>query len=101
VINLQRLLEDVKNEKALIVDVREEEEWDQEHLTAAKLFPFSHLEEGSIPKEVPLDTPIYLHCRSGHRAKLAVSLLKKAHFTDVHAIEQSFEELKSAHFEII
>jgi len=56
--------------KAVLVDVREKEEWDIAHVKGATLIPGSTVK--ADPKKaaeaLPKDKPIYVHCQVGGRA---------------------------------
>jgi rhodanese-related sulfurtransferase len=95
-------LETVKNhlelKKAILVDVREKDEWDEGHLKRARLIPLSKIQEGLKPDALPKDKIIYLHCRSGGRSLIAQELLKKEGY-DVRSLKQGYEELLKAGFE--
>jgi rhodanese-related sulfurtransferase len=54
---------------ALLVDVREPEEWQQGHAPKAKLIPLGSL--GNRLDEVPRDREVLLVCRSGNRSGTA------------------------------
>ena len=98
----QDTLEMVKNnlelKKAILLDVREQEEWDEGHLAPARLVPLSKVQEGLKPDALPRDKIIYLHCRSGGRALTAQELLKKEGY-DVRALKQGYRDLLKAGFE--
>ena len=91
--------------EAVLLDVREQGEWNQGHLEAALLVPLSWLKaeaKGELFKEhvgekVPADKVVYLHCRSGGRVIPAAGLLKKAGY-DVRPLKWGFEELRDAGF---
>ena len=84
--------------KAVLVDVREEEEWDEGRLAPARLVPLSKIREGLKPDALPRDKIIYLHCRSGGRSLIAQELLKKVGY-DVRALKQGYRDLLKAGFE--
>lgn len=64
-----------------ILDVRTFEEWNSGHIPEAHHIELSCLE--STFHELPQNQFITLVCRSGHRASLAASLLKKKGFSSV------------------
>ena len=57
--------------KAVLIDVREQSEWDDGHLKDAKLLPLSSLKDGALPKGLelllPKDKAVYLHCAAGRK----------------------------------
>jgi rhodanese-related sulfurtransferase len=66
---------------ALVIDVREQAEWDEFHMPDATLIPLGTL-DGKVA-ELPKDEPIVLVCRSGSRSATARDRLLKAGFTNV------------------
>ena len=99
-------LDDVKKNvaagKAVIVDVREKNEWDAGHLKDAKFIPQSKLkveaELAALLKELPKDKVIYTHCRAGGRALTCGEILKKQGY-DVRPLKPGYEDLIKAGFE--
>lgn len=59
----------VRGGKAVLLDVREKDEWDDGHLKDAKLLPLSTLKGGAkaedVAKVAPKDAIVYLHRESG------------------------------------
>lgn len=80
--------------KAVLVDVREQGEWEIAHLKDARLIPLSALtKDGAvIPADLPKDKPIYLHCRSGARSLKAAEVLKPLGY-DVRPLKAGYGEL--------
>jgi rhodanese-related sulfurtransferase len=95
--DLRLLLEEIKNNQAWLIDVRELDEWNQEHCTNAHSLPLSGLLEGKIPSDLPKEIPIYLHCRKGKRAQRAAEILK-IHYPLATPLKEGFEDLKDASF---
>ncbi|MHB8145670.1 MAG: rhodanese-like domain-containing protein [Vulcanimicrobiaceae bacterium] len=61
---------------ALLLDVREIDEWNEAHVRGAVLIPL-----GELPKrlhEIPTGREIICMCRSGRRSEKACSLIEKA-----------------------
>ena len=72
---------------ALLLDVREPEEYSAVHAPNAKLIPLGELESRLQEIASYKDKPIVVMCRSGHRSSRAVSLLKEAGYTQVSNIK--------------
>jgi rhodanese-related sulfurtransferase len=91
----------VAEQKAVIIDVREPDEWAESHLSGARLVPLSHLKAGVAPADLarvlPQDKIIYCHCLAGGRCLLAADILKPLGY-DVRPLGQSYEELVAAGF---
>ncbi len=77
VLELSEILE--KNPAAVLLDVREQEEFDEVNLSG-KLIPLSEFQ--ARWQEVPRDVPVYIYCRSGRRSRTALEFLKKNGFTN-------------------
>ncbi len=91
----------VAEQKAVLVDVREKEEWEDGHLRDARLLPLSALEQGvrkeDLAKVLPKDKVIYLHCAAGGRCVQAAAILKKQGY-DVRPLKPGFDALLDAGF---
>ena len=61
---------------ALLVDVREADEWAAGHAAGARHIPLGQLLARQV--DLPRDREILLICRSGRRSTQAVDVLKKA-----------------------
>lgn len=92
----------VTEKKAVLIDVREEKEWMQGHLKAAKLLPLSHLERGvskeTLKEFLPKDKIVYLHCASGARCIEAAELLTDLGF-EVRPLKPGYDAFIEAGFE--
>jgi phage shock protein E len=100
--SLDTVKENLKAGKAVLLDVREQKEWDAGHLKAARLVPQSKLKmESSLDdllKTLPKDKVIYTHCRGGNRALACGEILKKYGF-DVRPLKAGYQDLVEAGFE--
>jgi phage shock protein E len=85
---------------AVLVDVREQDEWDRGHLKSASLLPLSLLkkEGAEIPATLPKGKPIYLHCKSGGRCLKAAEILKAKGY-DVRPLAAGYNQLVTDGFE--
>ena len=87
--------------KAVLLDVREKDEWDAGHLKDARLLPLSTLKGGAkaedVAKVAPKDKIVYCHCGSGVRCLKAADELKKLGY-DVRPLKPGYKELLKAGF---
>jgi rhodanese-related sulfurtransferase len=72
----------VNHHDGLVVDVREDREWQQGHVRDAKHIPVGQI--GQRSGELPSDRPLVVMCRSGSRSATAAARLKKAGFEQVY-----------------
>jgi len=81
---------------ALLIDVREEEDFRVEHARQA-----IHLSRGMIETEIEEiadnpNTPIICYCGGGSRSALVVENLQRMGYTDVRSLTGGFRAYKSA-----
>ena len=100
--DVKRLLAD---KTAMLIDVREQGEWDAGHLAAAKLLSLSTLRDESAEKlpdtvsdVLPHDKIIYCHCRSGGRVLAATPILERLGY-DIRPLKSGFDALVEAGFD--
>jgi rhodanese-related sulfurtransferase len=98
---LETVQERVEKGEAVLVDVREKNEWDKGHLEAAQLLPLSLLEAGLTPEQLgkvlPADKVIYCHCAVGGRCLLAERILRPLGY-DVRPLKSGFQDLSKYGF---
>ena len=82
---LKCFMEDMKDGKAVLLDVRTEEEWGAGHAENAIHFELARLEAGELP-EIPKDKPICVYCAAGGRAEAARGILVSKGFSNVKNI---------------
>lgn len=78
---ITKIVNNIQN-GALLVDVRTDGEYATEHAENATNLPHDQILAGKYPVE-DKNTKIYLYCRSGKRAGLALDALKVAGYKDV------------------
>src|SRR5713101_1589614 len=84
-----------KSGDAVIVDVREKDEWEEEHIPDA-----IHLSRGTIELEVEekvpdLNTTVICHCGGGGRSALAAASLQKMGYKNVRSMAGGFKAWKT------
>ena len=82
--------------EAVIVDVREKDEWDEEHIPNA-----THLSRGTIELDIEEQVPdtnamIICHCGGGGRSALAAESLQKMGYKNVRSMAGGFKAWKAA-----
>lgn len=68
--------------KAVLIDVREVNEWDAENIPGATLAPLSQFGNAQLPAEK--DKIAIFHCRSGRRTEDYFPLFVQTGFADVY-----------------
>jgi adenylyltransferase/sulfurtransferase len=74
-----------RNEKFVLIDVREPYEWDVARIPGAKLIPLGEL--ASRMSELDSADEIVIHCKVGGRSAKAVRELQKAGFSKLLNVE--------------
>jgi putative heme-binding domain-containing protein len=91
----------VEEKSAVLVDVREQSEWDAGHLSDAQSLPLSKFKEATSVAELlgplPKDKPIYLHCKSGGRVLMCAEILEGKGY-DIRPLKAGYEKLVESGF---
>ena len=87
-----------RGETFLLLDVREESEYANDHLPGA-----IHLGKGVIERDIEervpeLDTPLVLYCGGGYRSALAADNLQKMGYTNVLSMDGGIRGWREKHF---
>lgn len=77
-------------ERSAILDVREVEEFQQSALEHAENLPLSTIIDGKLPLE---DKEYIIHCRSGYRSLIALSLLKLLGWCKLIHLDGGYQQL--------
>jgi glyoxylase-like metal-dependent hydrolase (beta-lactamase superfamily II) len=80
-----------------ILDVRDQNEWEEGHITGAVHIPYYFLEQRL--QELDLTQPLAAICASGQRSSIACSLLQKHGFTQLFNVVGGMDAWEQAGFE--
>mmetsp|Transcript_14976 Transcript_14976/g.22544 ORF Transcript_14976/g.22544 Transcript_14976/m.22544 type:complete len:141 (-) Transcript_14976:141-563(-) len=85
---------------AILLDVREPNEWAQSHFSKAVLVPYhSQLADGIIPKAlIQSEKTLVIHCAHGIRSQYAARLLADQGLSTI-CLYESFDELCALEFD--
>ena len=67
----------------IILDVREQDEYDAGHIPGAILIPYTQIEEKADEMLPDKDQLILVYCRSGRRSKIAAEALVELGYTNI------------------
>ena len=83
-ISQEEAKEMMDTQDVLILDVREQDEYDSGHIPGAVLLPVGIITEDSAAEVIPgKDTTVLVYCRSGNRSKTAAQALAELGYTDI------------------
>jgi rhodanese-related sulfurtransferase len=89
------------DQKSVLVDCREADEWKDGHVAGAISLPLSSLERGVPPDQLarilPKDKIVYVHCLAGGRCLAAAKILARAGY-DVRPLKPGYPDLNRAGF---
>lgn len=77
----------INHQDALVLDVREANEFAAGHIANARHIPLSQLSDNLKPLEKHKDKAIVVNCRSGARSAMACGTLRKHGFTQVYNLK--------------
>jgi rhodanese-related sulfurtransferase len=88
------------NNDAILIDVREDNEWDAAHAAGA-----IHLGKGIIERDIERTVPdqnteLILYCGGGYRSALATDALQKMGYTNVFSMDGGWRAWQEAGAEI-
>ena len=72
-------------QEVIILDVREQDEYDSGHIPGAVLLPVGSIDEDTAAEVIPeTDSTVLVYCRSGNRSKTASSTLADLGYTNIY-----------------
>ena len=73
------------SQEVIILDVREQGEYDSGHIPGAVLLPVGTIDETTAAEVIPeKDSTVLVYCRSGNRSKTASSTLAELGYTNIY-----------------
>ena len=71
--------------QVVVLDVREQDEYDGGHIPGAVLLPVGSIDEDTAAEVIPeKDSTVLVYCRSGNRSKTASSALAELGYTNIY-----------------
>ena len=84
-ISQEEAKEMMDTQEVIILDVREQDEYDSGHIPGAVLLPVGTIEEETAAEVIPeKDSTVLVYCRSGNRSKTASSALAELGYTNIY-----------------
>ena len=72
-------------QEVIILDVREQDEYDSDHIPDAVLLPVGTIDENTAAEVIPeKDSTVLVYCRSGNRSKTASETLVGLGYTNIY-----------------
>jgi rhodanese-related sulfurtransferase len=92
----RRILGAFEGNEAILLDVREDKEWEQGHAQGAE-----HLGKGIIERDIESQVPdketqIILYCGGGYRSALAADVLQQMGYTNVFSMAGGWKAWQEA-----
>ena len=83
-ISQEKAKEMMDSQEVIILDVREQDEYDGGHIPGAVLLPVGTIDETTAAEVIPeKDSTVLVYCRSGNRSKTASSTLADLGYTNI------------------
>ena len=77
----------VESQEVIILDVREQDEYDSGHIPGAVLLPVGTIDDTTAAQVIPeKDSTVLVYCRSGNRSKTASAALADLGYTNIYEL---------------
>ena len=83
--------EDIKGNEPHILDVRNDNEWNNGHLSQAVHVPHGKLLETDLPFNK--NDVIYVHCQSGIRSSIAIGILEHKGYHNIINVKEGYKDI--------
>lgn len=87
-------------QNAIIIDVRENDEWNAGHIAGAIHIPLGEIENRATELAKYQHQPVITQCRSGARSAKAATILSNTGFTHLHNLEGGLNAWQKAELPI-
>lgn len=75
----------IDTQVVIILDVREQDEYDSGHIPGAVLLPVATISEDTASSVIPkVDSVVLVYCRSGNRSKTASAAFAELGYTNIY-----------------
>jgi hydroxyacylglutathione hydrolase len=99
VLSVNTLKDMLEQNKIILIDVREEREWEEEHIKGSLNIYVGHLKQDV--DRLPKDKPIATTCEWGGRGGLAASILKNMGFSNVYNVLGGLRSWRNLRYPVI
>lgn len=86
------MAERLTTEQIAVVDARKPGEYDAEHMDGAISIPLDFINENTAGLEK--EAPVFVHCRSGYRSLIFISIMKARGYHNLIDVQGGFEAMK-------
>ena len=100
-ISSQKLVQLVNSENAIVIDVREANEYSEGHIVDAINIPFASFESRSDELNKHKDKPLIVACKMGQHSGSAGTILRKKGFTNVLRLTGGMAEWRGQNLPVV
>jgi hydroxyacylglutathione hydrolase len=101
-IGVPELAEQLRRGGVRLLDVRDDDEWEEGHVGGSFHIPYHELRDGVPPELRNGGPPLAVACSVGNRSSIAASLLKRAGVTDVlHVVDGGVSDLAREDIDLV
>lgn len=97
-VDVQTVAEIMNRDDVVLIDVREQSEYDEVHIPGVTLIPLAEVPQRL--DEIPTDKTVIMTCRSGNRSGQATDFLRENGFDNVHNMAGGIGAWQSAGLEV-
>jgi glyoxylase-like metal-dependent hydrolase (beta-lactamase superfamily II)/rhodanese-related sulfurtransferase len=100
-IDIEGLAERLRAGDVVLLDVREDDEWEEGHVDGSLHVPYHGL-RNELPERPVNGKPLAVACSAGNRSSIAVSLLRRAGVDDlIHVTDGGIADLEAEGIELV